>query len=54
LNGIDHQELLKGYKFRRIEVLGHNKPPDRVEENDSRAGGAGQTFRNYIYEFQKM
>jgi hypothetical protein len=47
MNGIDHQELLKGIKFCGFEVLGHNKAPVMVEENNSRAGGVGQTLRNY-------
>jgi hypothetical protein len=47
LNGIDHQEFLNGYEFYGIEALGHNKSPGKVEKNDSRPGGAGQTFRNY-------
>jgi hypothetical protein len=47
LNRIYHQEFLKRYKFCGIEALGHNKSPGRVEKNDSRAGDAGQTFRNY-------
>jgi hypothetical protein len=42
LNGIDHQEFLKGYKFYGIEALGHDESPGGVEEKHSRALDIGQ------------